>query len=191
MWSLKENVPSPWLIGKTEHVSECLINKRWRLPCWLSGKELACQWSRRRFDSWLGKIPWRRKWQPTPVFLCGKSHRQRSLVGYSSWGYERVRYDLVTVTTATMEDACLRIYMAGLEIQELDCHPSEKPKPHCLCSRQIFCRRLCVWEGYVLQGRQCAGCGWGREWCFCPLCHACVTSCHPPPLAWFKISVVL
>ena len=79
--------------------------------------------------------------------------------GLQFMGHERVRHDLVTITTATMKEACLRIYMAGLEIQELDCHPSEKPKPHCLCSRQIFCRRLCVWEGYVLQGRQCAGCG--------------------------------
>jgi len=38
------------------------------------------------FDPWVGKIPWRRKWQPTPVFLPWKSHRQRSLVGYSPWG---------------------------------------------------------------------------------------------------------
>ena len=36
-----------------------------------------------RFNPWVGKIPWRRKWQPTPVFLPGKSHGQRSLVGYS------------------------------------------------------------------------------------------------------------
>ena len=39
-----------------------------------------------RFDPWVGKIPWRRKWQPTPVLLPGKSHEQRSLVGYSPWG---------------------------------------------------------------------------------------------------------
>ena len=39
-----------------------------------------------RFDPWVGKIPWSRKWQPTPVFLPGKSHGQRSLVGYSPWG---------------------------------------------------------------------------------------------------------
>ena len=37
------------------------------------------------FDPWVRKIPWRREWQPTPVFLPGKSHGQRSLVGYSSW----------------------------------------------------------------------------------------------------------
>ena len=48
------------------------------LPRWLSGK---C-----RFDLWVRKIPWRRKWQPTPVFLPGKSHGQKSLVGCNPWG---------------------------------------------------------------------------------------------------------
>ena len=38
------------------------------------------------FDLWVGKIPWSRAWQPTPVFLPGESHGQRSLVGYSPWG---------------------------------------------------------------------------------------------------------
>jgi len=37
------------------------------------------------FDPWVGKIPWRRAWQPTPVFLTGESHGQRSLAGYSPW----------------------------------------------------------------------------------------------------------
>ena len=37
-------------------------------------------------EAWVGKIPWRRKWQPTPVFLPGESHGQRTLVGYSPWG---------------------------------------------------------------------------------------------------------
>ena len=40
------------------------------------------------FDPWVGKIPWRRKWQPTPVFLPEKSHGWRSLVGYSPWGHK-------------------------------------------------------------------------------------------------------
>ena len=53
---------------------------------WLSGKESACQCRRRRFDPWVRKIPWRRKWQPTPVFLPGKRHGQWSLEGYSPWG---------------------------------------------------------------------------------------------------------
>ena len=38
------------------------------------------------FDSWVGMIPWRRKWQPTPVFLPGDSHGQMRWVGYSPWG---------------------------------------------------------------------------------------------------------
>ena len=41
---------------------------------------------RHRFNPWVGKIPWRRAWQPTPVFLPGEFHGQRSLVGYSPWG---------------------------------------------------------------------------------------------------------
>ena len=41
-----------------------------------------------RFDPWVGKIHWRRKWQPTQVFLPGKSHGQRSLAGYSPWGHK-------------------------------------------------------------------------------------------------------
>ena len=44
---------------------------------------LTCQCRRPRFDSWVWKILWRRKWQPTPVFLPGEYHGQRSLVGYS------------------------------------------------------------------------------------------------------------
>ena len=48
------------------------------------------------FDPWVGKMPWRRKWQSTPVFLPGELHGQRSLVGYSPWGHKRVKHDLVT-----------------------------------------------------------------------------------------------
>ena len=46
------------------------------------------QCRRPRFDPWVRKIPWRRKWQPTPVFLPGKSHGQRSMVGYSLWDHK-------------------------------------------------------------------------------------------------------
>ena len=43
-----------------------------------SGKELVCPCRRHGFNSWVRKIPWRRAWQPTPVFLPGESHGQRS-----------------------------------------------------------------------------------------------------------------
>ena len=56
------------------------------LPWWLNGKEFACHCRRLRLDPRVGKIPWRRKGQPTPVFLPGKSHGQRSLAGFSPWG---------------------------------------------------------------------------------------------------------
>ena len=46
------------------------------------------QCGRSGFDPWVGKIPWRKKWQPTPVFLPGESHGQRNLVGYSPWGHK-------------------------------------------------------------------------------------------------------
>ena len=63
-----------------------------RLHWWLSGEESACHNRRRGLDPWVGKIPWRRKWQPTPVFLPGESHGQRSLAGYSPQGCKRVGY---------------------------------------------------------------------------------------------------
>ena len=53
---------------------------------WLSGKKSSCQCRWLGFNPWIGKIPWSRKWQFTPVFLHGKFHEQRSLVGYSPWG---------------------------------------------------------------------------------------------------------
>ena len=67
-------------------------------PRWLSDEESACQCrrcKRSRFDPWVRKIPWSRKWQPTPVFLLGKFHGQRSLVGSSPWG-PRVGQALMT-----------------------------------------------------------------------------------------------
>ena len=64
-------------------------------PGGASGKESACQCWRRGFDPQVGKIPRRRKWQPIPGFLPGKSHGQ-SLMGQSPWGHERVRYNLAT-----------------------------------------------------------------------------------------------
>ena len=68
-----------WLIDWTDA-------SHFRLLRWLSGTEPAWQFRRHRFDPWVRKIPWRRKWQHIPVSLPGKSHGQRSLEGYSLWG---------------------------------------------------------------------------------------------------------
>ena len=80
------------------HEGDCFLRKVYTLcysvhqffglPRWLSGKESTCQCGRCKrsgFDLWVGKIPWRRKCQPTPVFLPAESLGQRSLAGYSSW----------------------------------------------------------------------------------------------------------
>ena len=63
---------------------------------WLKKKKIPLASRRYGFDPWVRKIPWRRKWEPIPVFLPGKSRGQRSLVGHSPWSCKRVGHDLGT-----------------------------------------------------------------------------------------------
>ena len=63
-----------------------------------------------RFNPWVRKIPWRREWQPTPVFLPGEPHRQKSLAGCSPWGC-RVR-----PTEQLTHAGILKIYVEWLNI---------------------------------------------------------------------------
>ena len=84
------------------------------LPRWLSGKEFTYQCRRHRsrgFSPWVGKIPWRRKWKPTPVFLPGKCHGQRSLAGYSPWGHK----DSDTKYTTNVTEEGLPWWLSGEE----------------------------------------------------------------------------
>ena len=87
------------------------------LPRWLSGKESKRQCRKHRkggINPWVRKIPWRRKWQPTPVFLLGKLHRQRSLAGSSSllcpWGHKEsdTTQQLSTHTHRFLKTSCSR-----------------------------------------------------------------------------------
>ena len=65
---------------------EYLLCGRYSINHFIHIRSWICLQSRRpRFDSWVGKIPWRRKWQPNPVFSPGESHGQKSLAGYSLW----------------------------------------------------------------------------------------------------------
>ena len=66
------------------------------LPWWLSNKESACLCTRCGFNPWMGKTPWRRKWQPSLVFLSGKFHVTRNLASYSLWNCKRAEHDLAT-----------------------------------------------------------------------------------------------
>ena len=61
----------------------------WDFPGGSNSMESACQCRRRRFHPWVRKIPWNRKWHPTPVFLPGEFHGQRNLVGYNLWGSKK------------------------------------------------------------------------------------------------------
>ena len=56
------------------------------LPLQLSWWRICLRCTRPGFSPWVGKIPWRRKWPPTPAFLPGEPHGQRSLAGYGRWG---------------------------------------------------------------------------------------------------------
>ena len=69
------------------------------IPRWFSCKESTCQCRRCEFHPWVGKISQRRLWQPTPVFLPGESHGQRSLAGYSPWGHKEL--DMTELTQHT------------------------------------------------------------------------------------------
>ena len=80
-------------------------------------------------NPWVEKTPKRRAWHPTPVFLPGKSHGQRNLVGYSPWGHE--------------ESDTTSIWHAGIEPEspalQADCLPSEPPgKPCCWPTIRCF-----------------------------------------------------
>ena len=79
-----------------------------------TSKESVCQCRRcksRTFNSWVGKIPWSRKSPPDPIFLPGKSHGQRSLVGYSPWGGKES--DLVTKHTHNFSISMLKGLLPG------------------------------------------------------------------------------
>ena len=86
-----------------------------------------CQWRRYRFDPWVRKISWRRKWQLAPVFLLGKSHEQRSLTGYSPWGLKKVGHNWATKQQQIVllqEGNYLRDFVRG--VPSTHCHwPSD------------------------------------------------------------------
>ena len=95
------NITPIMLLLICKQIEVLAFNRTWKLwlPRCLSGKESACQCKRskrRRLHPWLGKIPWSRKWQPSPVLLPGKSNGQKSLVGCSSWDRKWVGPNLAT-----------------------------------------------------------------------------------------------
>ena len=78
---------------------------------WLSQEKICLQCRRTGFDSWVGKISWRREWLPTPVFLPGEFHGQRSCLGYSPWG--RKESDMTKQLTLSLFTFFFKILIGG------------------------------------------------------------------------------
>ena len=82
---------SAWILFADQEAQQdfSLKSRSYRgFPWWLRWLRLRLQCGRSGFDPWVGKIPWRREQQPTPVFLPGEFHGQRRLAGYSPWGHK-------------------------------------------------------------------------------------------------------
>ena len=95
-----------------------------------AGKESPCQCQRCRrcrFDLWVRKIPWRRKWQLTPVLLPGKFHGQRSLVGYSPWGRGVRRFWVTNTHSIVIEMRSRGIFSGFCPLESLDCWKLKVP----------------------------------------------------------------
>ena len=102
-----------WLASSSLHVLGVIWQEVVRvkgLPGGTSGKEPICQCrrcERSEFNAWIGKILWRRAWQPTPVFMPAESHGQRSLVGYSPQDHKES--DTTKVTENARTSSVVRI----------------------------------------------------------------------------------
>ena len=103
--------PVLWWLGFNQfHIPERNLNVPAQprvtdgFPQWLRWWRICLQCRRPGFDLWVGKIPWRREWQSTLVFLPGISPRQRSLASFSPWGSQRVGDDWATNTLTFHQD---------------------------------------------------------------------------------------
>ena len=108
---------------KSWHSLSALYLSGTLLASWFSGKESTCQCRICGFDSQIRKFPWRREWQPTPVFLPGKFHGQRGLLSVVS---QRVRHGLVTKHARTLQSTLLRLlyHLISVTTHELYTWPS-------------------------------------------------------------------
>ena len=145
-WAASEQPPihpqaSSGKIGTATHLRELsgFIEIKYvkgpKLSQWLSGKESVCQCKRRRslgFNPWVGRSPWRRKWQFTPVFLPGEYCGQRSLARCGLLGSQRMGRDLTTEPQRQMSRPSSEW---AFSTQLLPFSP-----PHCLSYSQAIAR---------------------------------------------------
>ena len=150
--------PSVCLSIKKNALKEVHVEHTWvcssvsfpGFPAGASGKEPACQCRRLKrhgFNPCVGKIPWRRKCQPTPVVFPGESHGQRSLVGCSPW---RVGKSQTRLSTRTHARACARthtyLFLVVVTVKVL---VARKAFSFCCCTdRSFFSPLFCNLSGY-------------------------------------------
>ena len=112
--------PVPWVCI---HMFMCIYIYM-SFPCGSDGKSVSLQGGRPRFSPWVKKIPWRRKWQPTPVLLPGKLHGWRNLVGYSLWGCKeldttkQLRFHFLFMCVCVCVCVCVDIYIYIVYLQK-------------------------------------------------------------------------
>ena len=119
------------------HLSKLLLR-------WHQGKERTCACRRLQrfsFDPWLGKIPWRRKWHSSAVFLHGKFHGQRSLVGYSPWGLKEsdmsARLSRCENRDNTMQKMNPNVNQELWVIKNKQNHKQNKLFSHKICTQKV------------------------------------------------------
>ena len=129
------------------------------LPWWLRGKESICQCRRHGFDPWVVKIPWRRKWQPTPVFLPGKSMDRGAwwatvhgvaIVGHNlATKQQQVKLDGISLIPQGNDlDALVMCYYGELALSHLDCNLSPQTELQILRYRpRLSCSQTCTRVG--------------------------------------------
>ena len=109
--------------------------------CWLFPGFGRC-----RFNPWVGKIPWRREWQPAPVFLPGKFHGQKNLVGYSPWGHKES--DMTEQLTLWFSDKETQCLISDQQVQRVQKFRKEaKSYPWCSQERITMTDFLDIIEG--------------------------------------------
>ena len=123
------------------------------------GKEPTCQCRRHkrcRFDPWEGKIPWRRAWPRTPVFLPGESCGQRSLAGYSPWGGKDSDTTEVIQHTAP--------WQVNIRTHGTLWRPSHS-RDACVATSKGVCGKAFPWTGERGQGHDWGQEGVSQRWC--------------------------
>ena len=122
---------------------------------------------RHRFNPWLGKIPWRRKRQPTPVFLPGKSHGERSLGGYSHWGQKSRKWlsmhtcirrlQLDQARVAYSDDQLIKCPLLLVFLSPLSL------TPNCF-QRWSTCMKIAIsaFQGFIKLGQDDRWMGWSK-----------------------------